>query len=160
MKKWIIFISVFVLSLALCIGLFVIWKAGQPFNNEKEKAEQLAITENLLKEVNGSVVYSGSSTFITVSGVDQDGEAKAVFIPAGKKKQAIEEVKLNEGISKKQAIDIVQKEFDVKDVLHAKLGLEGKRPVWEVAFLNDNDKLNYVYLVFENGKWWKRILNM
>jgi uncharacterized protein YpmB len=45
-------------------------------------------------------------------------------------------------------------------VLHTKLGLEDSKVVWEITFFNENDKLNYVYILFENGKWWKRILNL
>lgn len=160
MKKWFIFISVFILSLSLCISLFVIWKAGQPFSTEKDKAEHLAVEEKKLSLVTDSQVYSGSTTYITVNGTDEKGREKAVFIPTSGKNQVIEEVMLNDGISKKQAIQTVQDEFKVKEVLHTKLGWEQDNAVWEITFLNENDKLNYVYLSFENGKWMKRILNL
>lgn len=160
MKSWIIFISVFIISLSLCISLFVIWKAGQPFTNVNEKAEQLAVSEGNLKEVSDSKVYSGSTIYITVRGKDENGEEKAVFIPTNPENEVIEEVLLKNGISKQQALSVVQDEFEVKEVLHTKLGWEQDTAVWEITFLNQNDKLNYVYLLFENGKWWKRILNL
>lgn len=160
MKRWIIFISVFILSLSLVISLFVIWKAGQPFSDEKDKAEQLVLSEKKLTEVTDSEIYSGTNTYVTVSGNDVEGNGKAVFIPITGKNVAIEEVLLKDGISQKQAIEAVQNEFEVKEVLHTKLGWEQDNAVWEITFLNENDKLNYVYLSFENGKWWKRILNM
>ena len=160
MKRWIIFISVFILSLSLVISLFVIWKAGQPFSDERDKAELLVLKEEKLKEVSDSEVYSGTNTFVTVSGNDVDGKGKAVFVPITGKDLAIEEVMLKDGISKKQAIQAVQTEFKVKEVLHTKLGWEQDNAVWEITFLNENDKLNYVYLLFEDGKWWKRILNL
>ena len=160
MKRWIIFITVFILSLSLVISLFVIWKAGQPFSKEQDKAEQLVLSEKKLKVVTDSEVYSGSNTYVTVSGNDVKGNGKAVFIPITGKDLDIEEVLLKEGISKKQAIEAVQTEFKVKEILHTKLGWEQDNAVWEITFLNKNDKLNYVYLLFENGKWWKRILNM
>lgn len=160
MKKWFIFISVFILSLSLCISLFVIWKAGQPFSEEIDKAEQLAVKEKKLSLVTNSQVYSGSTTYITVNGTDENGKEKAVFIPTSGKNQKIEQVMLKDGISKKQAIQTVENEFKVKEVLHSKLGWEQDNAVWEITFLNENDKLNYVYLSFENGKWMKRILNL
>ncbi|MFC6038557.1 DUF5590 domain-containing protein [Paenisporosarcina macmurdoensis] len=160
MKRWIIFISVFILSLSLVISLFVIWKAGQPFSDERDKAELLVLKEEKLKEVSVSEVYNGSNTYVTVSGNDVDGKGKVVFVPITGKDLAIEEVMLKDGISKKQAIDAVQTEFKVKEVLHTKLGWEQDNAVWEITFLNENDKLNYVYLLFEDGKWWKRILNL
>ncbi|MGB2991857.1 MAG: DUF5590 domain-containing protein [Paenisporosarcina sp.] len=160
MKRWIIFISVFILSLSLVISLFVIWKAGQPFSDEKDKAEQLVLSEKKLTDVTDSEIYSGTNTYVTVSGNDVEGNGKAVFIPITGKDVAIEEVILKDGISQKQAIEAVQNEFEVKEVLHTKLGWEQDNAVWEITFLNENDKLNYVYLSFETGKWWKRILNM
>jgi uncharacterized protein YpmB len=160
MKRWIIFITVFILSLSLFISLFVIWKAGQPFSDELDKAEQLVIREEKLKEVSDSEVYSGSNTYVTIRGNDENGDGKAVFIPTTGKDLEIEEVLLKDGISKKQAIKAVETEFQVKEVLHTKLGWEQDNAVWEITFLNENDKLNYVYLLFENGKWWKRILNL
>jgi len=160
MKRWVIFISVFILSLSLFISIFVMWKAGQPFSDAKAKAEQTAVNENKLDRVTDSEVYSGSTTYITVHGFSNNGDEKAVFIPVGTKNNVIEEVLLNDGISKKQAIKTVQDEFKVKEVLHTKLGWEDNNAVWEITFLNETDKLNYVYLLFENGEWWKRILNL
>lgn len=161
MKKWLIFISVFIVSLSLVISFFVIMNAGKPFKEVKEKAEQVAISENKLEQVTGSEVYNGVNSYTTVRGKDAKGIDKAVFIPNTKsKKLSIEEVQLKDGISKNQAIKIVQEEFKVKEVLHTKLGWEQDNAVWEITFLNEKDKLNYVYLFFENGKWWKRILNL
>ncbi|WP_019412998.1 DUF5590 domain-containing protein [Paenisporosarcina sp. TG20] len=160
MKKWIIFISVFTVSLCLFLSVFVLWKAGQPFSAEQAKAEQLALQEDKLAEVNDSEVYSGSNIYITVIGKDQSGEEKAVFIPDNLDDLNIEEVLLKKGISKIQAIETVEKEFKVKKVLHTKLGWEENNAVWEITFLSQNNKLNYVYLFFENGTWWKRILNL
>ncbi len=160
MKKWLIFISVFLFSLSLCISLFVIWKSGQPFSNERQRAEQLSVNGEKLTQVINSEVYSGSTTYVTVIGIDQDGEEKAVFVPTNRKHNVMKEVLLAEGISKKQAIDTVHDEFDVKEVLHTKLGWEQDNAVWEITFLNQNNQLNYVYLSFESGEWWKRILNL
>ena len=59
-----------------------------------------------------------------------------------------------------EAVQTVEEELDVNKVLHVSLGMEEVGPVWEVAFKSENGKLNYVYVLFENGHWWKRILNL
>lgn len=160
MKKWVIFIGVFILTLSLFISLFVLWNAGHPFSNQEKIAKQIALSEKKLAQVSSAEVYSGSMSYVTVFGINENGEDKAVFIPNGKKKQPIEEVLLKEGITEEQAIKVVEDEFLVKKILHTKLGWEDSNAIWEVTFLNENDKLNYVYILFENGKWWKRILNL
>jgi uncharacterized protein YpmB len=160
MKKWITFISVFVLSLAFLISLFVIWQSKLPFSKQEDRAVQIALDQKALAQVDDAVVYSGTNAYVTVFGMDENGEEKAVFIPTKTSKEPIEEVLLKDGITEKQAIKVVQEEFNVKEVLHTKLGLEDSKVVWEITFFNENDKLNYVYILFENGKWWKRILNL
>jgi len=110
MKKWITFIGVFVLSLTICISLFVLWKAGQPFSNQEDNAKQLALSEKKLAQVSSAEVYSGSNSYVTVIGIDENGEDKAVFIP-GIKEQQIEEIFLEKGITEEQAVKVVQDEF-------------------------------------------------
>lgn len=160
MKKWITFIVVFILSLTICISLFVLWQAGKPFSNEKELAKEIALRENKLAQVSSAEVYSGTQSFVTVIGIDENGDDKAVFIPNSDQEVPIEEVFLKDGITEEQALQVVQDEFQIKQILHTKLGWEETNAVWEITFLNENDKLNYVYVMFENGKWWKRILNL
>lgn len=60
----------------------------------------------------------------------------------------------------KEAISEATRKGDVKEILHTKLGVEKPGVVWEITYLNKQDKLNYVYIMFENGQWWKRILNL
>ncbi len=160
MKKWITFIGVFTLSLTICIGLFVFWQAGKPFSNQKEIAIDIALSENKLAQVSTVEVYSGSQSFVTVIGIDENGDDKAIFIPNSDQELPIEEVFLKDGITEEQALQVVKDEFTVKQILHTKLGWEDKNAVWEITFLSENDKLNYVYVMFKNGKWWKRILNL
>lgn len=160
MKKWITFIGVFVLSLAVFISLFVIWQSKVPFSDQEDRAVQMALEQKALAQVDDADVYNGTISYVTVFGMDENGDDKAVFIPTKASKDPIEEVLLKDGISEKQAIKVVQDEFKVKEVLHAKLGFEDSKVVWEITFFNENDKLNYVYLLFENGNWWKRILNL
>ena len=67
---------------------------------------------------------------------------------------------LTEGITKQQALAVLKDEAQVSKVLHAKLGFEEAGVVWEISYVNDSDDLNYVYILFEDGQWWKRILNL
>lgn len=96
---------------------------------------------------------------VTVFGVNQDGEKVAVFVNEQDEKN-FQEVKLADGVSKEQALQTVFKEHQVDKVLHVQLGIEENEPIWEVAFKNDSGKLNYVYILFKDGEWTKRILNL
>ncbi|WP_449441706.1 hypothetical protein [Ureibacillus acetophenoni] len=36
--------------------------------------------------------------------------------------------------------------------MHTKLGYEEAGVVWEITYTNEAEKLNYVYILFENGQ--------
>lgn len=160
MKNWLKFIAVFILSLSIIITILIFWNAKKPFNKIEEQAEKLALESNVLSTVTDSYVYNGSKPYITVFGEDENGEKKAVFVPISLEEDAIQEVFLKEGITEKQALALANKEKNIKKILHTKLGYESVGPVWEITYMNDSDHINYVYIMFEDGQWWKRILNL
>jgi len=160
MKNWLIFISVFIVSLSLVISILVLWKAEAPFRSIEEQAEQLALDAKALAIVSESYTYNGKHSYVTVFGVDEYGDKKAVFVPTNLDEDSIQEVILEDGITEKQALSVFKNEGNVQKVLHMKLGYEEPGAVWEITYLNDHDQLIYVYILFKDGDWWKRITNL
>ena len=160
MKNWLIFGVIFIASLTLAITSLVLWKADAPFNDMKQQAEELAISSKSLAVVSDSYIYNGNKPYITVFGVDEYGKEKAIFVPISLEEDLIQEVFLQDGITEEQALSVISNETNVKEILHTKLGYEEAGAVWEVVYINKADKLNYVYILFEDGQWWKRILNL
>ena len=154
MKNWIIFTVVFILS------FLVVWKADAPFNDMEQKAEQFALETKALAVVSDSYVYNGDKPYVTVFGVDEYGKEKAIFVPINLEEKAMQEVFLEDGISEEKALAIFKEDTSSKEILHTKLGFEEAGAVWEITYISDTGKLNYVYLLFEDGNWWKRILNL
>ena len=161
MKNWIKFISIFIVSLAIVISVLVIWKSDEPFDEIEEQAEELALSSKALAKVSDSYVYNGNKPYVTVFGEDEDGNEKAIFVPINLDEKAIQEVFLEDGITKGQALSVVNSEEEIKKILHTKLGYEEDiGAVWEITYKSNDDKLNYVYIIFKDGQWWKRILNL
>ena len=160
MKNWIIFSIVFILSLSLVISVFVLWKANAPFVNIEQKAEALALDTKALAVVEDSYVYNGNKPYVTVFGVDEYGKEKAIFVPMSLDENSMQEVFLAEGITKEDALERFRNETAVKEILHTKLGFEKAGAVWEITYISTSGSLNYVYLMHEDGQWWKRILNL
>jgi len=160
LKKWLIFIVIFSLSLSIIISLLIYFQAKRPFSDATDKAESYVLENNLLAQVDDTYVYNNTSTFYTVIGSTAKGEGKAYFLPQKKSEDKIMEVNLDEGISEQQAIDLAMKDVKNGKLLHAKLGVEEIGPVWEITYVNAENNLNYVYLLFDNGEWWKRISNL
>ncbi|HWL24900.1 MAG TPA: DUF5590 domain-containing protein [Ureibacillus sp.] len=160
MKNWVVFIVLFILSMSLVISILVLSKAMTPINTIEQQAEELAVKTNSLASVKDSYIYNGNKPYVTVFGVDEDGKEKAVFVPISLEENSIQEVYLQDGITREQALSVIDKEKDVKKILHTKLGYEEAGVVWEITYTNNANKLNYVYILFEDGQWWKRILNL
>lgn len=159
MKNWIIFISVFIVSLAIGISVLVLWKANAPFVKIEKQAVEVAIASETITSSTEAYVYNGNKPYVTVFGTDENGEEKAVFVPITLDEKSIQEVSLKDGITEEQALSVLDG-HGVKEILHTKLGYEEPGAVWEITYINDSDKLNYVYILFEDGQWWKRILNL
>ncbi|MEG0386646.1 MAG: hypothetical protein RR642_18105, partial [Solibacillus sp.] len=85
---------------------------------------------------------------------------KAIFVPTNLEEDSIQDVFLKDGITEKQALSVLKNEGNVQKVLHIKLGYEEPGAVWEISYLNDKDKLNYVYILFEDGDEWLGIKNL
>ncbi|WP_341323044.1 DUF5590 domain-containing protein [Solibacillus sp. FSL H8-0523] len=160
MKNWIIFSVVFILSLSLVITVLVVWKANAPFSDIEQKAEAFALDTKALAVVEDSYVYNGNKPYVTVFGVDEYGKEKAIFVPMSLDENSMQEVFLAEGITKEDALERFRNETAVKEILHTKLGFEQAGAVWEITYISTSGSLNYVYLMHEDGQWWKRILNL
>lgn len=158
MKQWITFILGFLSFLAVALMIVIIVVGNKPFSAVEKQAINRVESENLLSEIDRAYVYSNKQTSVTVIGTDTEGKPKAAFVPAEGDK--IETIDLEDKVTAQEARGIALKEMKVKDILHTKLGMESEGPVWEVAFINEEDQLNYVYILAKDGAWWKRILNL
>lgn len=158
MKQWIIFIVGFLTFLALVLTILILILGNKPFSDAEEAAITKVKNENLLTEVSRSYVYSNEQKMVTIIGTDAEGILKAVFVPLDD--EDISETELEGKITAQEARGIALKDMKVKEVLNTKIGIEAEKIVWEVVFVTQNDKLNYVYISAEDGSIWKRILNL
>lgn len=160
MKNWIKFFAIFFPLLALTILVIVGWKAFSPFYQTEKTAKAAVLHKQELSSVTESYVYHGRESYVTVIGKDSSGKRKALIVSQENKKEKPTGIYLKDGISKKDAIAEASKKGDVKEILHAKLGIEKPGVVWEITYKNKKGQLNYVYILFEDGRWWKRLTNL
>lgn len=159
MLNWIKFITAFLLTLITVIVITVYVNANKPIAAVKSNAEERVIHSGQITKVSDVQPYNGTTSLVTVFGENEKGEQVAVFVKETEEEK-FQEVKLKDGITAKEALEIVVEEQKPDKVMHILLGLEDNEPIWEVAFKSDSGKLNYVYIRHEDGKWSKRILNL
>lgn len=160
MKNWIKFFSIFFVILAVVLTAIITIMAYYPFNKATKEAEKVVRSEQLLSNITSSYVYSSKVSYVTVFGENDDKQQAAVFVNQGDLKAEKEQIILADGITEAEAIKAATKGLKVKTILHAKLGIEKPGVVWEVSFKDDKDQLNYVYVLFETGQWWKKVTNL
>ena len=81
LKRWILFIVIFVFSLTIVLSLLIYFQAKGPFTDAVESAKSYAIENNLLAHVDKTYLYNNNSTVTTVVGTTAKGEEKAFFVP-------------------------------------------------------------------------------
>jgi len=158
MKQWVTFILGFLSFLAVTVMIIVIFAGNKPFSDVEKQAIDRVKNENLIEDVQQAYVYANKQTTVTVIGSDAKGALKAVFVPAGNGE--LKTMPLDKAVTPQEAREKALSEKEVKDILHTRLGMESAGPVWEVAFIDEEDHLNYVYIKAEDGTTWKQISNL
>lgn len=157
MKKWLMILSVVVIiTVGVLINIY--FKAVGPLKEAQEQAVHKAKTEAGIVSVDEVYVYNGSETSYAVTGINNQKEEIVVFIP--EKAGNIIVKKANEGITKNQAIQIVQQEKHPQKIVSVRLGMEKQVPLWEVHYVSEKSKLNYYYIDYKTGEWLKKIENL
>jgi uncharacterized protein YpmB len=157
MKK-IIFLIVLVSVVIVGAMIAIFLNARSPVNDKAESALKRAQEETGIASTDDVSLYNGKKSYVVITGEDSDGEKIIVWVP--EKDEEIIVKKWADGISKQSAINKLNEEEEVHQILSVKLGMESVGPVWELTYLDDNEHLNYYYLLFETGEWWRKIENL
>ncbi|WP_410981976.1 DUF5590 domain-containing protein [Bacillus cereus] len=153
MKKWIFAIIIVIVAIGL-YGVHVYNATMEKKIPKESKVVEIAKEKAKLTKVKNVEYYNGKSSYAVVQGVDEKGEKIIVWVP--EKKGDVLVKKQSEGISEKDALQIVTKEQKPKQFLKVKLGAENNVPLWEVTYIDDENRYTYYYLAFQDGKFLKR----
>ncbi|WP_421379173.1 DUF5590 domain-containing protein [Bacillus salacetis] len=157
MKKTIFFaVLLTIVVIGAMVAVFI--NARSPVNDRAEVALQRAEAETDIASTEDVSLYNGKKSYVVITGENTSGEKIIVWVP--EKDEEIIVKKWADGISKEAAINKLKGENDVNEILSVKLGMESVGPVWEMTYLDDNEHLNYYYLLFETGEWWRKIENL
>ncbi|WP_028402733.1 DUF5590 domain-containing protein [Ectobacillus panaciterrae] len=122
----------------------------------EEKAVAIAKKEAKLTAVTRTDYYHGydeKSSYSVIEGKDDAGTQWIIWVPGTKGKVLTR--KKSEGISEKEVLQIVAKQKNAKEFLKVKLGAENDVPLWEVTYIDQENRYNYCYLDFKNGEIWR-----
>ncbi|RHW41277.1 peptidase [Neobacillus notoginsengisoli] len=162
MKKFFIGLAVF-LAIAAGIAGWIYSNATSPIRAAEKKATEIAMQEAELTDPHRFHVYYGKETVFVVEGKNKKGDEIIVWIPEKEKtnneKKAIVRLASN-GVTKNEAIRMVQAEKKPKKVISTRLGMEDGIPFWEVYYTGEDKLMNYYCINFDTGKLFKLIENL
>ena len=159
MKKWLIIMTSFiaVCVLTLCITIYVV--ARQPLLTSIEAGETRAKGELQLQTIEESYVYNSTQSYNVVQGITNNEEWIVSFYPVSGDEEPQTRA-MDEGITKDEVLAMLYEEDNPSKIMSAKLGYESIGPVWEIIYLDEEKTLNYYYVSFDDGEWWRTIRNL
>ena len=133
--------------------------AQKPYEKAKEEAVRQLREQASLSHVDNVYIYHSTTAYYTGTGQDESGQSVAVWLAQdGKSEPMIRS--LENGVTEKEARALFKEEVGSAKILSLTLGMEGKTPVWLFTWKDENGRLNYYYLSFSDGTWWKKVENI
>jgi uncharacterized protein YpmB len=157
MKKWIIFLAIFVVII-LGLAIKIYFSAVNPVKAAEKKAVKLANESIQINVVQDFHIYNGIETVNVIEGNSKNGEKIIVWIPEKSKQVFVRKAK--DGLSKEEAVQKLLQEKSPKKIISVRLGMEKNIPLWEIYYRSQNNLINYYYVHFDTGEWLKKIENL
>ncbi|MBE7118896.1 DUF5590 domain-containing protein [Bacillus cereus] len=159
MKKWIFAIIIVIVASGI-YGAYVYNKAMEKKIPKESKSVEIAKEKAKLTKVKSVDYYNGKSSYTVVQGTDEKGEQIIVWVPDKKGNVLVK--KKSEGISEKEALQRLAEQATgkgdkpkpkPKQIVKVKLGAENDIPLWEITYIDQEDRYTYYYLEFQNGEY-------
>ncbi|MFP7484775.1 DUF5590 domain-containing protein [Priestia filamentosa] len=157
MRKW------FMIGGSIIVALFV-WLCADIYHSsisaEKvEKGDISILTKQYkLKNVEPISTYYGKKTYYIASGENEKGENVIAWVPEKAKKGDVI-VRKKEGIISKERVEsIVKQDRNPEEIKSIRLAVSpnGKTPLWEVTYTDDENRLTYYYVTIGSGDFYRR----
>jgi uncharacterized protein YpmB len=153
MKKWGIILFVFI-CMMIWQAVNVYDAALEPKQFAESKAMKRAASEVNFINIEEIYTYFGDQAYVVIVGTNSEKEKVAAWVP--EKTDNVIVKKIKSGVSKQEAIAKLKAERNPKEIVSAKLGMEKGVPLWELTYVDDDNRYSFYYLSFEDGTFLKR----
>lgn len=144
-----------ILGAALVAAFF--YHTSAPVRKERKETIQIAEKYAHLEVPRYFYWYNRDETYYTITGENNNHQDIIVTVPQEGNK--IRVLNQKDGITRNQALAIVQKNYHPYDIIKLNFGYFKDQPVWEVTVKNKDKTLSYYTLKFSNGKVVNKVLN-
>lgn len=150
MKKWIILL-IGVIVLILVFGFAIYSEILNSKTIGHDEAIARAKKDGYIEKAIETSSYHRKESFIVIKGINDEDETVFVFVP---EEGELTVVKADDGITEKQARQLLRERVQYKRIMSVQLGIEDGSPLWEITYIDDKDRLTYYYLDFKTGEYW------
>lgn len=152
-KKWLFIVLAIVILSIVCFSIFYM-SIRSPIKDDRERAIQYVLSETDIKEVIDVSFYNGSNHYQVITGMDEKGEEWIAWY--SEEEDKLIKRRKSQGLSENEVLNIVKQQLEVKKIKNIRLGIENNLPVYEVTYIDDEDRYAYYYLTFNDGTFVKR----
>ncbi|WP_226666834.1 DUF5590 domain-containing protein [Metabacillus litoralis] len=144
-----------------------IWVFGSIYNTARnqykenhQSSKELAMEKADLTTVESINTFNGNQKYHVISGENAKNEEVYVWIPQPQKENNKENdivknivvEKHSSGVTRDEAIQVVQNEYKVKKLINVQLGMDEGIPIWEVKYKDQSDRYTFDFVHFSNGE--------
>lgn len=157
MKK--VIIGLVVIMSALIVGsIFLYQQSNQPYSRAEADTIAYVAERTSLDQVDDFYWYNGTETYFTITGLNEDGQERLYIVQQDGGQ--ITSLSAENSLSRQEAIELTREARQPVKILNARIGMIDDRPIWEISYRNDNNRLGYYVIDLRTGEWIRTIDNI
>lgn len=154
LNRWLLGI-VTVLLIIIVAAAMIFIRSNRPMQQAKREAVQMAEKYADLKTVDQFYWFNREKTYFTVTGENHDGQSIIVIVP--KSGEKIRVLNQKDGLTEEQAKESFEGTHPDLMIEKTNLGIYKDQTAWEITAKDEQGKIYYYLLAFNDGKTIKDI---
>jgi len=151
MKKW-IFFALLAIMVILWQSIVLFNQMTNPIERAQDKVIEAAKKEYHLKKIEDVTFFNGDESYQVIWALNDHDEHVIVWVPENDPQNMMMK-KADDGWDKSQVRSFAKNELDMKKLKHIRLGIKHDIPVWEITFIDENNRFSFFYLRFDGETW-------
>jgi uncharacterized protein YpmB len=126
---------------------------NDPIRKSESEALQFLQESIDIDEIIVADYYHGTESFHVFQLTDQEGDELIVWVPNTLDMYVVKQK--NEGINFEDVKQFIERELTPKRLISIKLGMENSIPLYEITYIDQQDRLSYYFISFKTGTYLK-----
>lgn len=151
MKK-IVFISLASFIMIVGLSIYIYHNAAKPIADAEKQAIEIAKEHVKINNIIETSFFNGDEPYHVIRAANENDREIIIWVSEKNPDKIIVESAQN-GLTKEQVKEYAFSELDIKELKDIRIGMKYNIPVWEITFIDSNNRYSFYYLTF-NGKTW------